>query len=127
MQDLREDDADVVYPALVSALSEMDLAYLHLVAGGSGELSDRIRSLWPNTLIVNDPSLGDPAARASHWLGRGADLVALGASFLANPDLPLRLRLGAPLNEPDFSTAFGGDHRGYTDYPTLALHPARPA
>jgi N-ethylmaleimide reductase len=127
VQDLREDDADVVYPALISALSEVDLAYLHLVTDGPGELSDRIRALWPNTLIVNDPSLGDPAARAAHWLGRGADLVALGASFLANPDLPLRLRLGAPLNEPDFTTAFGGDHRGYTDYPTLALHPVRPA
>ncbi|GAA4222331.1 N-ethylmaleimide reductase [Streptosporangium album] len=123
-QDLREDDAQEVYPALLSALAEADLAYLHLVASGSDELNERIRSLWPNTFIVNDSSLGDPAATVAHWLGRGADLVALGKSFLANPDLPLRLRLGAPLNEPDFTTAFGGDYRGYTDYPALALHPA---
>ncbi|MFF5211743.1 alkene reductase [Streptosporangium sp. NPDC000396] len=123
-QEVVEDDAHEVYPALVSALSEIGLAYLHLIAGGSDELYERVRALWPNTLIVNDPSLADPADAASHWLGRGADLVSLGRAFLANPDLPLRLRLGASLNEPDFTTAFGGDHRGYTDYPTLALHPA---
>jgi N-ethylmaleimide reductase len=122
--DLVEDDMHEVYPALVSALAEADLAYLHLSASSSDELNGRIRSLWPNTLIVNDSSLGDPAATTAHWLGRGADLVSLGKSFLANPDLPIRLRLGAPLNEPDFATAFGGDHHGYTDYPTLALHSA---
>ncbi|GII03200.1 alkene reductase [Planobispora takensis] len=124
VQDLVEDDAHEVYPALVSALAGLDLAYLHLLTGPSDELNLRIRELWPNTLIVNDPSAGQPAEALDRWLDRGADLVALGQYFLANPDLPLRLRLGAPLNEPDLSTAFGGDHRGYTDYPALALHPA---
>ncbi|MBG0827806.1 alkene reductase [Planomonospora sp. ID67723] len=123
-QDLVEDDAHEVYPALVSALAELDLAYLHLLTGPSDELNARILELWPNTLIVNDPSAAHPAEAVERWLSRGADLVSLGQYFLANPDLPLRLRLGAPLNEPDLSTAFGGDHRGYTDYPPLALHPA---
>ncbi|GGL06028.1 alkene reductase [Planomonospora parontospora] len=123
-QDLVEDDAHVVYPALLSALAELDLVYVHHLAGGSEEIDGRIRDLWPNALIVNDPSAAHPAEAADRWLGRGADLVALGKYFLSNPDLPLRLRLGAPLNEPDFSTAFGGDHRGYTDYPALSLHPA---
>ncbi|GLW96248.1 alkene reductase [Microtetraspora sp. NBRC 16547] len=123
-QDLVEEDANEVYPALVSALAELDLAYLHVMATGGDDLTRRIRELWPNTLIVNDPGAGDPAATAARWLEWGADLVAIGSAFLANPDLPLRLRLGAPLNEPDFTTAFGGDHRGYTDYPALAVHPA---
>ncbi|WP_435369371.1 alpha/beta hydrolase fold domain-containing protein [Streptomyces ortus] len=35
------------------------------------------------------------------------------------PDLPHRVRTGAPLNEPDPATFYGGDHRGYTDYPTF--------
>jgi N-ethylmaleimide reductase len=39
--------------------------------------------------------------------------------FLANPDLPRRFRLGAPLNQPDESTFYGGGERGYVDYPTL--------
>ncbi|MGW5260616.1 alkene reductase [Microbispora sp. NPDC004025] len=123
-QGLVEDDADELYPALVSALADLDLVYLHLVATGGDALNARIRDLWPNALVVNDPAATDPASAAERLLGWGADLVALGKSFLANPDLPLRLRVGAPLNEADLSTAFGGDHRGYTDYPTLALHPA---
>jgi N-ethylmaleimide reductase len=43
--------------------------------------------------------------------------------FLANPDLPARLAAGGPFNEADMSTAYGGDARGYTDYPTLAAAP----
>ncbi|GAA2864593.1 alkene reductase [Streptosporangium fragile] len=121
-QDLVEDDMHEVYPALVSALAESDLVYLHLIASPSDELNETIRKAWPTALIVNDPSIADPPARLAHWLERGADLVSFGASFLANPDLPVRLRLGAELNQPDFATAFGGDHRGYTDYPALALH-----
>ncbi len=124
LQDLVEDDAQEVYPALLSALSEIGLVYLHYLAGNAPELDGRIRSLWPHALIVNDSTLGEPSTTVTHWLDRGADLVSLGRSFLANPDLPVRLRLGAPLNEPDLATAFGGDHTGYTDYPTLALHPA---
>jgi N-ethylmaleimide reductase len=123
-QGLVEEDAHELYPALVSALADLDLVYLHLLATGGDELNARIRDLWPNALIVNDPEATDPTSTTERLLDWGADLVALGRAFLANPDLPLRLRVGAPLNEADLSTAFGGDHRGYTDYPTLALHPA---
>ncbi|MBB4913942.1 alkene reductase [Streptosporangium saharense] len=124
IQDLVEEDADEVYPALLAELASLDLVYLHHLAGGSAEFDKRVRSLWPNALIVNDPAKDVPSDSVAHWLAQGADLVALGKAFLANPDLPVRLRLGAPLNEADLSTAFGGDHVGYTDYPALALHPA---
>ncbi|WP_433499671.1 alkene reductase [Sphaerimonospora sp. CA-214678] len=124
VNDLVEDDAHELYPALVSELARLDLVYLHMVAAGGDELSRRIRDLWPATLVVNDPAGVDPAVTAAKWLEWGADLVALGRAFLANPDLPLRLRLGAPLNESDTASYFGGDHRGYTDYPALALHPS---
>ena len=63
-----------------------------------------------------------PLAEAA--LARGeADLVSFGAPFLANPDLPLRLARNAPLNAPDPATFYGGDQRGYTDYPALAPAP----
>ncbi|MER7132499.1 alkene reductase [Streptosporangium saharense] len=124
VQDLVEEDADEVYPALLAELARLDLVYLHHLAGGSAEFDRRVRSLWPNALIVNDPAKSVPADSVAHWLAQDADLVALGKAFLANPDLPVRLRLGAPLNEADLSTAFGGDHTGYTDYPALALHTA---
>ena len=37
--------------------------------------------------------------------------------FIANPDLPKRIKLGLPLNPYDGSTFYGGDYHGYTDYP----------
>ncbi|MGW0498521.1 hypothetical protein ACWD0Z_24780 [Streptomyces sp. NPDC003007] len=48
-----------------------------------------------------------------------ADVVSVGATALADPDLPDRLGTGAPLDEPDPATFYGGAHRGYTDYPIL--------
>jgi N-ethylmaleimide reductase len=50
---------------------------------------------------------------------QGADLVAFGRPFIANPDLVHRLRVRAPLDAPDRSTFYGGGAHGYTDYPTL--------
>ena len=49
-----------------------------------------------------------------------ADLIAFGRPFIANPDLVERLRRDAPLNAADPDTFYGGDAKGYTDYPTLA-------
>ncbi len=48
-----------------------------------------------------------------------ADAVAYGKLFIANPDLPLRFALGAPLNEPDPATFYTHEREGYTDYPAL--------
>ena len=45
--------------------------------------------------------------------------VAFGRAFIANPDLPERIRRGAALNAYDRSTFYGGDARGYVDYPAL--------
>lgn len=47
------------------------------------------------------------------------DLASFGRPFISNPDLPERLRQNAPLNEWDANTFYGGNERGYTDYPTL--------
>lgn len=46
-----------------------------------------------------------------------ADLIAFGRPFVANPDLPVRIRDGLPLPGFDPATLFGGNERGYTDYP----------
>jgi N-ethylmaleimide reductase len=47
-------------------------------------------------------------------------MVSFGVPFLANPDLPARLSKGAPLNAPDPATFYGGNGKGYTDYPLLS-------
>jgi len=46
--------------------------------------------------------------------------VSVGALALANPDLVARITAGAAMNDPDRATLYGGDERGYTDYPRLA-------
>ena len=49
-----------------------------------------------------------------------ADLVAYGRLFLANPDLPERYALDAPLNKYNRNTFYTFDQVvGYTDYPFL--------
>ena len=56
---------------------------------------------------------------AKKALNDGADLVAFGKSYIANPDLVTRLKQGGPFNAPDKSTFYGGGEKGYTDYPAL--------
>jgi 2,4-dienoyl-CoA reductase-like NADH-dependent reductase (Old Yellow Enzyme family) len=48
-----------------------------------------------------------------------ADAVAFGKLFIANPDLPRRFALNAPLNAPVPETFYGPGPVGYTDYPAL--------
>jgi 2,4-dienoyl-CoA reductase-like NADH-dependent reductase (Old Yellow Enzyme family) len=77
--------------------------------------SKDIRRVFNGTIIVAGGFTRDSAGQIV--LDGHADLVAFGRMFLANPDLPERLRTGQPLNRQDRSTFYGGDGRGYTDYP----------
>lgn len=45
------------------------------------------------------------------------DLLSFGRLFIANPDLPCRLAMSAPVGQPDMSRAYGGDETGYPPYP----------
>jgi len=57
-------------------------------------------------------------ARAQRAIRAGdADMVSFGVPFLANPDLVYRFANRLPLNTPDPDSFYGGDARGYTDYP----------
>ncbi|GAA1618370.1 alkene reductase [Actinoplanes couchii] len=117
--DITEYDTAELYPALVDALAPLNLAYLHLIHAGDDDLLGKLRAGWPTALVLN--RAGAPLDRRAADLDTGlADVITVGAAALANPDLPVRLRTGAALNEPDPSTFYGGDHRGYTDYPALA-------
>ncbi|MEU8660568.1 alkene reductase [Actinoplanes philippinensis] len=116
--DITEYDTRELYPALLAALAPLDLAYLHLIHAGDDDLLRRLRTGWPTALLLN--RAGTPVGRRAADLDAGlADVITVGTAALANPDLPARLRSGAPLNNPDPATFYGGDHRGYTDYPSL--------
>lgn len=108
----------------VDALNAFDLAYFHLMepnewGSQTGLDAAFFRSIFKGTLMVN----GDyNRQKGDAVLASGtADLVSFGRTFLANPDLPKRFSLNAPLNEPDSSTFYGGNGKGYTDYPSLEL------
>jgi N-ethylmaleimide reductase len=62
--------------------------------------------------------LSQETAEAALADGR-ADATVFGSAFLANPDLPERFRIGAPLNSPDKNTFYTPGAQGYTDYPLL--------
>ncbi|GEO13369.1 alkene reductase [Microvirga aerophila] len=112
-------------------LGKRGLAYLHVIEPRADQHSDtnalnpnapdaasRFRSLFGGKLIVAGGFVRETAEKV---VARGdADAVAFGRLFIANPDLPERLRLNASLNRYDRPSFYGGTERGYTDYPTLA-------
>jgi N-ethylmaleimide reductase len=129
--DIGDDDPEATFGYIAEKLSDYKFAYLHIVNPGLGAMEkgkepdaralgmvDLIRSKYRGTLMVAG---GFDRDSAEAWLKKGrADLIAFGRKFLANPDLPERLKSRAPLNADDPSTYYGGGAKGYTDYATLA-------
>lgn len=123
--DIRDSDPETTFGHLVECLSPLGLAYLHITEqgaddpGAAGPAFDprRLRALFKGIYMVN---AGYGKARANAALAAGAaDLVSFGVPYIANPDLAERFALDAPLNRADPATFYGGDARGYTDYPAL--------
>ena len=106
----------------VSQLNDRNLGYLHFLEGDMMTQQRNLdyrqfRNAYDGPMMVNN---GYDQARAEEAINsNAADLVAFGVPFLANPDLVQRFKTGAPLNEADQSTFYGGDEKGYTDYPFL--------
>ncbi|QQP87335.1 alkene reductase [Skermanella sp. TT6] len=124
--DISDSDPDPVFTYAVEQLNRFGLAYLHLVEGATGasrEVSGavdlrKLRRIF-NGLYVANNLIDRDTAIGLRETGE-ADLVAFGRPFIANPDLVERLRINAPLNEPDRDTFYGGGAEGYTDYPFLS-------
>ena len=119
--DIADSDPDATFQHAARALNRFGLAYLHVVendfAGPAAFDGQALRDAFEGVYIANG---GYNKPRASEALATAAsDLVAFGASYIANPDLVERFALDAPLNEPDPATFYGGDERGYIDYPFL--------
>lgn len=119
--DISETDLSV-YEVLTEQLAVLDLAYLHVLAEPDDPILGKLRGIWGGPLVLNTGfALESDRDEMAGLLESGvADAVAVGRPFLANPDLIDRWKAGAELNEPDQPTFYGGDERGYTDYPTLA-------
>ncbi|MBM0744427.1 alkene reductase [Phormidium sp. CLA17] len=124
---MTDSDSKATFGYTINALNRFGLAYLHLIEpseaderhGGTLTPTVYFRPFFKGLLMTNG---GYDRDKANAAIARGdADLVSFGTLFLANPDLPERFQSDTALNAPDPSTFYGGDERGYIDYPALEL------
>ena len=85
---------------------------------GPDSISPQLKRMFGGAMIANEKFTKETAEAAIE--AGVADAVAFGQLYIANPDLPERFKLGAPLNTPDPSTFYAQGPKGYTDYPALA-------
>jgi N-ethylmaleimide reductase len=107
------------YAYLVEQLNAFNLAYLHVALfGAKVDYHALLRPRFDGAYLAGG-GLDQNSAEALLDSGH-ADATVFGSSFLANPDLPERIRQGAVLNAPDRTTFFTPGEQGYTDYPALS-------
>ncbi|MEM1051748.1 MAG: alkene reductase [Pseudomonadota bacterium] len=123
--DMGEGDVLETFTYVIEQLNTYGLAFLEVneempmteASAGNRAILDRLQALWTGPYIANgnyDATSGD-----KRILDGKADAITFGRLFIANPDLPARFANGGLFNELDPQTFYGGDHRGYTDYPVL--------
>lgn len=126
-QGVDDSNPHALFTAAAKALDEIGIAFLELREPGPDgtfgrtdvpKLSPAIREVFSNPLVVNSDYTTVAEAQAVIDAGT-ADAVAFGRTFLANPDLPERLRTGAPLTQSNPATWYSQGPEGYTDYPAL--------
>lgn len=123
--DIEDSSPQALFNYVADSLNQFNLAYLHVVEGGIGDAGETgsfdfvaLRKHFSNAYMAN---LGYDKARGNAAIASGqADVIAYGVPFIANPDLVERYRTDAPLNVADEASFYGGNEKGYTDYPFLA-------
>ncbi|MBV5265920.1 alkene reductase [Pinisolibacter aquiterrae] len=117
--DIVDENPQETYAYLVDHLAGRGLAYLHVALFGTKvDYHALLRARFEGVYLAGG---GLDAASAEAMLEAArADAVVFGSSFLANPDLPERIRQGAPLNAPDHTTYFTPGEKGYVDYPFMS-------
>jgi N-ethylmaleimide reductase len=121
---IADSDPSRLFFSFIHELSNLDIAYVHVVEGETGGSRDAqgldfhaLRHAFKGTWMVNN---GYTQEMAIQNIASGyADLVSFGTLYIANPDLVERFKHNQVLNPIDKTTFYGGDAKGYTDYPTL--------
>ncbi|HEX8446855.1 MAG TPA: alkene reductase [Sphingomonas sp.] len=126
-QGVDDSNPQPLFTAAAAMLSDLGIGFLELREPGPdgtfgktdvSRLSPDIRKVFTGTLVLNSDY--DDREKAQAALDSGvADAIAFGRTFLANPDLPERLRMGAPLNRDNPRTWYSQGPEGYVDYPAL--------
>lgn len=123
--DVADSNPQPLFNYVVEQLETLHPVYIHVIEGATRGPRDvdpnfsfeELRKRYSGTWMANN---GYDLALAEKVVEEGkADLIAFGRPFISNPDLVERLRRGAPLNELDNDTLYGGGAKGYVDYPTL--------
>ena len=120
--DMKDSDPLAWTAFLAEHLNRFNLAYLHVMRADffgvqMADVMPVARAHYKGVLVGN---MGYSSEEAESAIQAGLlDAVAFGTAFLANPDLPARVKAGAPLNVPDASTFYTPGAKGYTDYPTM--------
>ncbi|WP_165232463.1 alkene reductase [Aquisphaera insulae] len=116
--DMGDSNLVATFEYVARELGARKLAFLCARAKQADDgLGPRLKSAFGGVFIANEKLTRNVA---EHLIESGeADAAAFGVSFIANPDLPRRFALNAPLNEPNPATFYGSGPEGYTDYPAL--------
>jgi len=124
---MSDSNPEALFSYVVERLNPLNLAYLHVLEGSihtadeaeeSSSFDSRsLRDVYKGTYMANNGYTRDSAELAIAT-GR-ADLVSFGDLFISNPDLPKRFLQNAALNPTDLDSRYGGDEKGYIDYPML--------
>ncbi|MCL2430401.1 MAG: alkene reductase [Alphaproteobacteria bacterium] len=121
--DMGDSDSQALFNHVAERLAGKGIAYLHVIEGDiTGNKAPSfdyatLKRLFAGSIIVNN-NFDGPRAMKAVTEGH-ADMVAFGKPFISNPDLPVRLLLGAPLETAKHDTFYGGGEEGYTDYQLL--------
>jgi N-ethylmaleimide reductase len=127
---MHDADPETTFGHVAKQMNRFELAYLHVIEprikgtelireGQEPFAAKHLRQIFDGPIIAAGGFTKDAAEKI---LAAGdADLVAFGRAFISNPDLPERLKNDLPLAPYDRDTFYGGDEKGYTDYPAYEL------
>ena len=129
--DMSDSNPEALFGYVLEQLNARAIAYVHMIeprATGAGG-SDAVASDAPSTSELFRKKFsgvfisagGYAPETAKHAVENGSvDAVAFGRLYIANPDLPERIKAGRELNKYNRATFYGGTEKGYTDYPFFA-------
>jgi len=126
---ISDTNPEALFTYIVEKLNPLHLAYLHILEGSIHSADEvvashsfnasRLRDVYTGIYMANNGYSKESANKA---IAKGrADIVSFGDLFISNPDLPERFLQNSELNPTDMDTRYGGNEKGYIDYPTLAM------
>lgn len=121
--DIKDTDPQNTFNFVAEMLNQFKLAYLHVLEGDMMTQTraidyQQIKSRFNGPYMANCGYTFDSATQAI--ADNQVDCISFGALYISNPDLVDRFKTNAKLATPDQTTFYGGDEKGYTDYPAQA-------